>query len=708
MIKLIELTNFRRHSDAVLNFSGGLQVIRGLNEAGKSTFFEAAAYAMFGAKALRTAFDDTVTWGCKPSTLKVRTVISVDDTDYVFTRSKAGAECVYHDGMVTGQTEVSQFAAKLLGVDGATASLLMLSNQGSLRGALEAGPKAVSEMIESLADFDLFETIIEKMQEKLTLGAVGPAEARIEEARSAQDDFVDVAKPDVEAAQAAIAEREAQVTSGTDWIFGIGEPQAQAALAAFQTAEYKQQQHDAAQARLQTAQAALTARRKQIQDAVAKASVKPDAGRLVALKVDLAAAKDHTALISHLQAMNAVRAAYDGDIWEGDLASLEAAIAADTEAVGVLQREVMQLQGDVREAHAKMVTSSHCGFCNQDVSQFPEVAKRNEAAQLVVAEAMVKSKKANTSITLLNGGITDMKKVLAANIKFMKVWAAAGDLVDAEGEFVPPRLVWKGPAVGIAPDIKAIQAQIDELESEITAATRAELLVETHTEALVEDEKRAAAAEADLTTNPAPAGIESLEVARFDASTAVINRQWAIKTLEQEIQELRTQMQQAESAYAAASARSAELKDRVAAAKVELATLNFNNALLKKVRLARPMISDKLWNTVLSAVSSMFSQMRGETSVVTKGKDGFSVNGATFTSLSGSTLDLLGLAIRIALVKTFIPRCSFLILDEPFAACDEERSARMLGFIAAAGFQQTIVITHEENSEAVADNLVYL
>lgn len=708
MIKQIELTNFRRHTDAVLNFGAGLQVIRGLNEAGKSTFFEAAAYAMFGSKALRTTFDDTVTWGCKPATLKVHATICIDGDDYVFTRSKAGAECVYQGGMVTGQNEVSQFAGKLLGVDGATASLLMMSNQGSLRGALEAGPKAVSEMIESLADFDLFEVIIEKMQEKLTLGAVGPAEARIEEARAALEEVPAPVKPDVADIEANAAAFEVEIAAKSKWIEEIGEPNYQAALTAFNTAEYMQTQSTAAVARLASAEAAASARRQQIRTGKAAAALKPDASLLPALKADLAAAKDHTALMSTHKAVTDVVAAYDGDFWEGDLASLEAAIAEDVKASGALERERMQWSGDIREARATMVTSSHCGFCNQDISQFPEVAKRNAAAEKLIADTEAKILAHTIRMTDIGIGIEDMKAVLAANAKFVKVWAAAGALAEAEGEYVPPRLVWQGKAPGAAPDVKALQASIATLEAEINTAVRAEVGVEMNTAALIEDEQRVAAAAADVEKNPAPGNLEALEAARFDASNVLLNTQWATKEMEQQVLALRSSIGLAEQAYAVAAARRTELQDRVAKAKADLAALNFNNALLKKVRQARPIISDKLWNTVLSAVSTMFSQMRGETSVVTKGKDGFSVNGATFTSLSGSTLDLLGLAIRIALVKTFIPRCSFLILDEPFAACDEERSARMLGFIAAAGFQQTIVITHEEASEAVADNLVYV
>lgn len=146
----------------------------------------------------------------------------------------------------------------------------------------------------------------------------------------------------------------------------------------------------------------------------------------------------------------------------------------------------------------------------------------------------------------------------------------------------------------------------------------------------------------------------------------------------------------------------------LAKVKEELRQLNFNNTLLRKIRAARPIIADKLWNTVLSSVSVMFSQMRGDQSVVSKDSGGFKVNGAAVESLSGSTLDLLGLALRVSLTKTFLPHTSFIVLDEPFAACDDGRTAAMLGFLASCGFTQTIIVSHEEATEAAADKFIDL
>jgi DNA repair exonuclease SbcCD ATPase subunit len=100
--------------------------------------------------------------------------------------------------------------------------------------------------------------------------------------------------------------------------------------------------------------------------------------------------------------------------------------------------------------------------------------------------------------------------------------------------------------------------------------------------------------------------------------------------------------------------------------------------------------------------------MRGEKSVVIKDKDGFKVNGEAVASLSGSTLDVLALAIRVALSKTFIGGLSFMMLDESAAGCDDTRTMNMLGFLSTVGLNQVVLATHDGVSESVADNVIQL
>ena len=102
------------------------------------------------------------------------------------------------------------------------------------------------------------------------------------------------------------------------------------------------------------------------------------------------------------------------------------------------------------------------------------------------------------------------------------------------------------------------------------------------------------------------------------------------------------------------------------------------------------------------------SEMRGTPSVVSKTADGFLVDGHPVATMSGSTLDILGLAIRVALVRTFLPSAPFLVLDEPCASMDQTRTEALLGFLVAVGFKQVLLVTHEDVSQNVADHIITL
>ncbi len=201
--------------------------------------------------------------------------------------------------------------------------------------------------------------------------------------------------------------------------------------------------------------------------------------------------------------------------------------------------------------------------------------------------------------------------------------------------------------------------------------------------------------------NPSHASAEyqAAEQRRIEHTVILTEKSGAVWTTGEA---LRTATETYSAAKASYDAAEATLKSR----KVMLDNMQFNNALLKKVRLARPIVSDKLWGTVLHSVSSMFTRMRGELSTVTKDKDGFKVNGQSVESLSGSTLDILALSIRVSLVKVFLPNSNFLMLDEASSGCDDDRSAVMYGFLKSAGFDQVLLVTHDSLAEAISDQLL--
>lgn len=704
MINKLVLKNFRKHKDAEFEFGPGLSTLRGQNEAGKSTIGEALLYALFGSKALRTSFAATVTWGEKESSLKVEATMLLDGIIYVFSRSKAGAECAYGDKLVTGQNEVSNFAATLLGADLPTAGRLMVANQGNLRGALEQGPKATAEMIESLANFDLFDVLIDKMQTHLTLGSTLVAESRITEAEALVES--QPSEPNHAAAEALIRAREAEAAEQKEWASTVGAPASTAARIQLDNALAMHKMHTQVASNLEIATSTKALHVEQLAANVDKAKLLPDHAEIMRLKGDLV---DTQAAAGRRASYDALLKLVEPDaVWEGNLDSLKAEIDSVANKINTSNLLVSNARGDIREAKATMVTSSTCGFCHQDVSQFSEVAIKNRAAAEIITAAESSIVAANKDTAEWAEELKQLQAVLNSSSPFDQYLRTNGHLVSVDTNFVPPRITWNGEAPAAGQSTIQIQQRIDALTEQDKQAQQAAARVVTLGESIVEDDQRIVRLTAQLADNPAADNLLQLRTASSAADSALAAAEGRIVDLHRAVTEANMEIELANRIFAEAKERRQAAANSLTKAKQELADLNFNNQLLKKVRAARPIISDKLWSIVLSSVSTMFSQMRGDKSVVSKGKDGFLVNGEAVESLSGSTLDILSLAIRVSLTKTFIPSLSMMLLDEPLAACDQERSAAMLGFVAGAGFDQTILITHDPISDSFSDALIEL
>lgn len=708
MLNSIKISNFRKHTDSSFEFSEGLAVIRGSNESGKSTVHEAIAYALFGVKALRTSLEDAVTYGEPLNSLMVVLCLGIDGVDYAVSRGKSGCECVYAGGTVTGQTEVSTFIASKLNVDANAAAKLMLAQQNEVRGALESGPKATTELIEKLSDFDQIDHLIDLMQEKLTLGSTATAQAQIDSAQASLE-------------RASVPEPDWDTLTANEVAARNKKDEAQKALDAAQDeADASRNEQAAVSAALGESQRIA----KQIFDvqeritqadrrfkALADNPVKdvPDADqtveRLLAAKV---------AYLSYAQRLTAYREVEhlleDGlkrDVmYVGDP---QVEIDSIRSQAAKLVKEVSEAKVDIERLKGQL-NSGNCTFCGKDFSDLPEIKAKNAELTKAIQERGIDVTRLNASIenhsqreTLLQGILKSAKPYEAAVRKYT-------DFLGVCDTYTPPILTWKGDvpnAIGVSDprdhddEIRKVRAAVKAYadyanEVKVNERARGDLDEQLETLRKAQAQVRQVGDMAQATQKVADA-VEKMTTARqvlnvahgvwYDAGSAIREARDKWEFVQRELVQATLERDAALQA----------MKD-----------LNFNNTLLKKVRAARPLVADKLWALVLHAVGTYFSEMRGERSVVSKTSDGFMVDGHPVATLSGSTLDILGLAIRVALVRTFLPSSPFLLLDEPMSGCDDERTQAMLGFLAGVGFRQVLLVSHEDISETVADHIISL
>lgn len=703
MLKRLQLTNFQKHESLDITFGDGLIALKGLNESGKSSSLRALTYALFGAKALPYPLEDVVTHGKPVSSLKVALDFVVDGVNYSITRSKSGAELTYADGTVTGQVETANFIGKLLGTDAAVAPKLILANQNEIRGALAAGAKATTDLIERLAEFDQLDKLIDLIQHHLTTGSTATAEAAVEGFQAQMDSISTMEQPDLNGLRAVEAgwqediHRMNRQASETTTLY-------RESVAALNNA--KQVNADISRSRQN-----LKGANARVADAVQELETihLPKAPNSAAVdKAELEMRKAEADL--ELEGVfKSVQTALNLEpVYDGPFETLENEIDSTRRKIQNLKQDVATAMADVRVQKALKIAGS-CSLCGKDIAEVPEVVAKNAEIDQKIAELQGKQAKLTTKIQTLTKDEAELTGIRSAAKSAAEKADRYAKYLEVNAKVTPPTLTWTGPTdwdavrARVADAASKLKDQRDRLTQYQTALARREQAQKRvdAAKAEVEHAKQQLAGRTEVETAVLEVHVMSLEQSAVDWRDKLTSTQ--VK-----LEQVRSAAREAAARWESYLTIRAQVDGNLAKAKADLKALQFNNGLLKAVRTARPVIADKLWALVLGAVSKYFSEMRGERSLVTKTSDGFLVDGHSSGTLSGSTLDLLGLAVRVALVKTFVPHAPLLVLDEPTAAMDAERTATTLGFLTQTGFRQTIIVSHEEATEAVADHLIQL
>lgn len=713
MIISLELTCFRKHESLKVNFTQGLNVIRGPNEIGKTTLIEAFLYAGGGVKSLRESLAKTVTWGRKESELKVVAETRFSGVHYTFSRSKAGAECNWVDAegkpqKVAGQAEVTAKFAELLGADAKTASLLMLASASGLRGALDDGPTAVSGLMGRLADFDVIDQIIEAAATRFTLGSAVPLQERL---KAAEDDVnrysvALIGVDPVPELQAQIDERQAHLEPLVKLADEVLQPAIVTADDKVQHAKELRQQQIRLEGSIRTARTRLADEQQRLKDAEAKAAAKPDNDLMEKLRREIADASvkqrelDAYAIFKRIPVYPEVH-------WEGTKEGFDAERAKVAAERDEIKGKRVKLDGEVAALLRGKITSGKCPTCGHAARSDEHVAQHNAEIDRQVRELQAQALPLAAREVELNSDLSDFDKLVMTARPFEEAAAKLHEWVEIAPALWPPSVSWRGPAPTESVSSAALKSQLSQLESQATAAAQAQGRCEAYRASIAQIEKDLADLEEGFAKLVVP-DLQPLVDAYDEAYRVYAEANVGIRAVKDTIAALTSERDAAAAARREAQGRLDAARARVAELEQDLERLEFHNGLVAKLKKLKPMITDHLWNTVLAAVSNFFTSLRGEQSVVTKDHEGFKVNGRGIDGLSESTLDVLALAIRVALTKTFIPHASFISLDEPAKGCDSVRTSSLLGFLASIGLQQTVLASHDEQSEAVADNVILL
>lgn len=702
MFQQLELTHFRQHEKLQLNFEKGVVALRGRNEAGKTTVLEGIAYAMFGATGLREPLDDVVTWGRKTGDLKVKLDFYLNGVDYCVTRSKSGAELRVMDQVrAVGQKEVSRYIETLLGASADVCTKLMLANQDDIKGALSKGPSAAIELIEALSNLGVIDTIISLVQDQLPCGttvAVASRIATLEEQLGPEiEDNTGPLAAELEGAQHALDAVEYDRDNAKTAYDDI-QPAAVTAQAGVDHHQRLLEEEARATVTLDRAQAALQS---------FTMPTCPDEAEVERLRKQVADAGYMQRAIAAAEALGGWESVDDEHVFDGPVAACTAALDHARQQEQSAAATAALCRQKIASYEAQKITQSACGLCGKDLNNVPEVVEKNRLLHQKIDVLGGQLEEALSNGRAQKQLVAHYEGLLAMDARNRRLYTKATEFSKLVETTVPCSVEWTGPEELVEtgnPDAELATAEVA-VRAYHTAQGRLTQL----------EQAVANASEALLTVRraltPAEMALEDHQQVLNEAADRLATLNACEEQLRQAQEAVKSARHALESAQAVLRERKAarkRLEDDLAAARRELSEMDDNNALIKFLRECRPLITDQLWGIVTATVSSYFSDIRGTQSVVTRSDNGFKVDGHNVAGLSGSTKDALGLAIRMALTRTFLPNASFLILDEAAAGCDDERETNMLGVVAAGGFEQVLLISHADIVDSFATQVVQL
>ncbi|MEM4195300.1 MAG: SMC family ATPase [Candidatus Anstonellales archaeon] len=164
MLLSVRLVNWTSHTDTVLEFEKGANLLVGVMGSGKSSVFDAVSFALFGSfpalESRKLKLEDIIRFG--ESRARVELTFLWKDKKYSIIReiekSKTDAR-VYEDGRLVekGQTAVTSYVENLLSVDYDLFTRAIYSEQNNISYFLNLAPAKRREEIDRLLGLDRFE-----------------------------------------------------------------------------------------------------------------------------------------------------------------------------------------------------------------------------------------------------------------------------------------------------------------------------------------------------------------------------------------------------------------------------------------------------------------------------------------------------------------------------------------------------------------------
>lgn len=750
MITQIQMVNFRRHASSTVRFDDSLLVlIEGANGVGKSTVLEAVLWALYGeSRDGKAALDALVRRGGEDEGMQVEVVFERGGREYVVTRSRRRGQSKARmtvDGveLARAPSSVTSEVSRLFGMDSAGFRLAVYAQQKELDALASLQPARRAAMIGRLLGLDAVaaakgDAAASARQLRSTLEALGPD--------TSEDDRVALEQAEDERASADMATKRlgAELAVVREQLSDLAEDEMEyeklsrivlgAAGAAEQLKERISKLEESLSVEPPTVQP-LPEDVEQLEREVSRWSARRES-----LRKELELHEQLPQLVSDRD--NLLKALED-TIEARDAAEAAAALVPETEkelsrstaAAQSTRAQLDRLSGELevmwhklQDARVKQEASANlaetCDSCGQSV----DAAHREELAadrlrflsemQSAVEETSEKHaalvKEHESYVTLRDSQKDRLNALLSKAGQAAELSARESDLL-ARIRQVDDNIQRRPSA---KPDVEACEASLKAAEESLAKARKIEAANMKAQSALdlrrlreIElGEAREELSRLDATRIPEP--LMRSHLVHADLSSQMERLTQRLHEAEKLSAVSAEKVRYARTALARSQERSrerAEVADRAVRASSAAKVLSeVADVLAAKVR---PMLESEVSQLLDRLSEGRYTQVRfdEEFNCTVEDDGGYQ----PLSSLSGGEVDLVALAVRLALGGILADRAGsdgpeFLVLDECFGSQDESRQRAIVDALRHLDdtYKQVIVISHVPGVKDGVDRIV--